>query len=56
MVTKFPAIFPFLVCSLIAFGCGGCLMQRTVTENGHVVSEDYVVDRPIRDAIRAGNE
>ena len=56
MVTIFPAIFRFLACCLIAFGCGGCLMQRTVTENGRVVSEDYVVDRPIRDAIRAGNE
>jgi hypothetical protein len=40
------------MCCVVALGCGGCLMQRTVTENGSVVSEGYVVERPIRDAIR----
>lgn len=29
----------------------GCLMRQTVTENGEVISSDYVVKRPLKDAI-----
>lgn len=41
---------------LAALACGGCVKQRTVTENGRVVSENLVVDRPIRDAIRESRD
>ena len=40
----------------IIAGLNGCVMQRTVSENGHVVSQDYVVERPIRDAIREAKD
>ena len=28
-----------------------CLMRQTVTQNGQVLSSDYVVKRPLKDAI-----
>ncbi len=28
-----------------------CLMRQTVTENGQVISSDYVVKRPLKDVI-----
>ncbi len=28
-----------------------CVMRQTVTENGEVISSDYVVKRPIKDLI-----
>jgi len=40
----------------IVAGLSGCVTQRTVSENGHVVSQDYVVERPIRDAIRESDD
>ena len=39
-----------------ALSTSGCLTQRTVTQNGHVVSQDYIVERPIRDAIRESKD
>lgn len=45
------------IAALVAvLGTSGCLTQRTVTQNGHVVSQDYIVDRPIRDAIRESKD
>ena len=29
----------------------GCLTQQTVTSNGEVISQDYVIKRPLKDAI-----
>jgi outer membrane biogenesis lipoprotein LolB len=29
----------------------GCLMRQTVTSNGDVVQDNYVVKRPLKDAI-----
>jgi hypothetical protein len=46
--------FPFFLYLLFAFGGSGCVKQRTVSQNGRVVSENLVVERPIRNAIRAG--
>lgn len=41
------------LCSgVIALVSTGCVMKRTVSEGGQVVSENYYVDRPVRDAIR----
>lgn len=45
-----------LVSLVLALGSSSCLTQRTVTQNGHVVSQDFVVDRPIRDAIRESRD
>jgi hypothetical protein len=45
------------IATLVAvLGTSGCLTQRTVTQNGHVVSQDYIVNRPIRDAIRESKD
>ncbi len=44
-----PALFLALV--LPAFFLSGCVTQRTVTQNGRVVSEGPVIKRPVRDAI-----
>jgi outer membrane protein assembly factor BamE (lipoprotein component of BamABCDE complex) len=30
----------------------GCLMRQTVTRNGEVVKEGYVVKRPLKEAVR----
>ena len=46
-------LFPSLGLGAL-LSCGsGCVMKRTVTDGGSVVSENYVVKRPIRDAIVA---
>jgi hypothetical protein len=29
-----------------------CLMRQTVTENGEVISSDYVVKRPLKEVIK----
>jgi hypothetical protein len=46
MKTKARAIVPFLVCGLIALAFSGCVTKRTVTRNGSVKSEKYLVKRP----------
>lgn len=46
MITKARAVVPILVCSLIAIAFSGCVTKRTVTRNGSVKSEKYVVKRP----------
>lgn len=56
MTSKRPDARPILACLLVAFACGGCVKQRTVTENGRVVSDNLVVERPIRDAIRESED
>ncbi len=48
-----------LLCALTGAGSlalTGCVMKRTVTEGGQVVSEGYHVERPIRDAIRGEDQ
>lgn len=32
----------------------GCLTRRTVTQNGRTVEKNYVIKRPIRDAVQRG--
>ena len=38
-----------LICS------SGCVMKRTVTDGGSVVSEKYIVKRPLRDAVQGNS-
>lgn len=40
-----------MLASALAVLLSGCLSQRTVTSNGEVISQDYVIKRPIKDAI-----
>lgn len=30
----------------------GCLMRQTVTDDGEVVADNYVIKRPLKDAIK----
>lgn len=43
--------FKWLFACTLALLASGCLMKQTVTRNGQVMSEDYVVKRPLKDAI-----
>lgn len=44
-ITSFTAI------ALLLTALSGCLTQRTVTENGRTVSQEYKVKRPIKEAL-----
>ena len=35
-----------------ALPLSGCLTQRTVSEGGHTVSQEYVIKRPLKEAVR----
>lgn len=51
---KFDTMKKFTTCLLassLAFLFSGCLTQETVTSNGEVISQDYVIKRPLKDAI-----
>jgi hypothetical protein len=39
-----------LTCSAVVL-LPGCLTQQTVTSNGEVISQDYVIKRPLKDVI-----
>lgn len=47
--------FPFLVriaaVALAAALVSGCLTRRTVTQNGQTVEQNYVIKRPIKEAV-----
>lgn len=36
---------------LFAVLTSGCLTQRTVSEGGHTVSQEYVIKRPLKQAL-----
>jgi outer membrane protein assembly factor BamE (lipoprotein component of BamABCDE complex) len=40
-----------ILASALAALLSGCLTQETVTSNGQVISQDYVIKRPLKDAI-----
>ena len=41
----------FLLACSVAIMTSGCLTQETVTSNGEVISQDYVIKRPLKEAI-----
>ncbi len=43
------------LCGAAALTSSGCLMQRTVKEGGQVISQEYVVETPIIDALKNKN-
>lgn len=45
LITSFAAI------ALLLTALSGCITQRTVTENGHTVSKEYKIKRPIKEAL-----
>jgi hypothetical protein len=47
------ALLLISACALTVLCSSGCLMRQTVTkEDGTVVSDDYVVKRPLLDAVK----
>jgi len=47
-----PKLIPLCVFSAaMAVLLSGCLMQRTVTSNGQTIEQNYVVKRPLKDAL-----
>lgn len=36
---------------LLVAALSGCITQRTVTENGRTVSQEYKVKRPLKEAL-----
>jgi hypothetical protein len=49
-----PMIRATLNCLLavtFALPLSGCLTQRTVSEGGHTVSQEYVIKRPLKEAV-----
>jgi hypothetical protein len=49
---KTKLILKCLLAAAMAVTSSGCLTQRTVTRGGHVVSQDYVFKRPMKEAIQ----
>jgi hypothetical protein len=45
-----------LLCGAVALSSTGCLTKRTVSEGGQVVSENFYVKRPVRDAMNSGDQ
>lgn len=41
----------FTATALLMTALSGCLTQRTVTKNGHTVSKEYKIKRPIKEAL-----
>lgn len=42
----------YLLAVTFALPLSGCLTQRIVSEGGHTVSQDYVIKRPLKEALR----
>jgi hypothetical protein len=41
-----------LLAAALALPLSGCLTQRTVSEGGHTVSQEYVIKRPLKEAVQ----
>lgn len=41
----------YLLAAFLVVLLSGCLTQQTVTSNGEVISQDYVIKRPLKNAI-----
>ncbi len=54
MKNRLPICLIFL-CGLTLLCSSGCVMKRTVTDGGSVVSEKYIVKRPIKDAMEGNS-
>ena len=46
------AFIKHLLVAVFALTFAGCLTQRTVTEGGHTVKQDYIIKRPLKEAIQ----
>lgn len=55
-MTKSASIVLRLLCAAVALSFTGCLTKRTVTEGGQVVSQNFYVKRPVRDAMKSENQ
>lgn len=44
-------ITSFASMALLLTALSGCITQRTITENGRTVSQEYKVKRPLKEAL-----
>jgi hypothetical protein len=52
LVRMFRIVLRSLVAALVLLPMTGCLTQRTVTEGGRKVSQEYVIKRPLKEAVK----
>lgn len=48
----FRIVLKSLMAAVVAVSMSGCLTQRTVTEGGRKVSQEYVIKRPLKEAVQ----
>jgi hypothetical protein len=48
----FRIVLKFLIAAVVVVPMSGCLTQHTVTEGGHQVSQEYVIKRPLKEAVQ----
>ena len=53
---KFPTFARIAATLLAAALVSGCLTRRTVTQNGQTVEQNYVIKRPIKEAVERGSQ
>jgi type IV pilus biogenesis protein CpaD/CtpE len=42
----------YVLTVILAFSLAGCLTQRTVTQGGRTVKQEYIMKRPLKDALQ----
>lgn len=52
LIMKISFLFKCLLAVAIAAPLSGCLTQRTITEGGRTVKQEYVIKRPLKDGSR----
>jgi hypothetical protein len=45
-------VMKILLAALLVLPLTGCLTQRTVSEGGHTVKQEYVIKRPLKEAVQ----
>ena len=51
-IMKSGSILKCLLAAVLTVPVTGCLARRTVTEGGRTVSQDFVIRRPLKEAVR----
>jgi hypothetical protein len=45
-------ILKYLLVATLTLPVTGCLTQRTITEGGQTVKQEYVIKRPLKEAVQ----
>jgi hypothetical protein len=52
LIRMFRIVLKCLMAAAVVVSMSGCLTQRTVTEGGRKVSQEYVIKRPLKEAVQ----